>query len=209
MLTIAVAKGRIFEATIALLEQAGVGSQSLLLDSRKLILDDQEHQIRYLLAKPVDVPTYVTHGAADLGIVGKDVLHEANTDIHELVDLGFGYCQMVVAAPQGTVLSEVSQVATKYPRYARDFFRRQGRQIEIIDLHGSVELAPLIGLSDCIVDIVETGRTLKENGLVIIEKLAEISTRLVANRRSFQLKGEQIDDFVNRLHEATKRGSSH
>lgn len=199
MLTIAVAKGRIFESTIALLDQAGFGSMENMLASRRLILDDEEHGIRYLLSKPVDVPTYVQHGAADVGIVGKDVLYEAQADVHELLDLGFGKCKIAVAAPSTTELSAVQRVATKYPRYAREFFRTLGRQIDIIDLHGSVELAPLIGLSDCIVDIVETGRTLRENGLVVISQLADITTRLVANRRSFQLRGTEIDTLVARL----------
>lgn len=198
MLTIAVAKGRIFESTLQLLDKTGLGSREDMLSSRRLILDDKVHDIRYLLSKPVDVPTYVQQGAADVGIVGKDVLYEAQADVHELLDLQFGRCKIAVAGPIDMELSKVTRVATKYPRYAREYFRTLGRQIDIIPMHGSVELAPLIGLADCIVDIIETGRTLKENGLVVMAELAQITTRLVANRRSYQLRGSDIDALLIR-----------
>lgn len=198
-LTIALAKGRVLAPTVLALRRAGLYPPEDLEESRKLVVDDEREDIRYLLAKPVDVPTYVEHGAADMGIVGKDVLVESMADVHELLDLGIGRCRLVVAGRPETDLRGVRRVATKYPRFARAYFRELGLQIEVIDLHGSVELAPLIGLSDCIVDLVETGRTLAENGLTALGELAQISSRLVANRRSYQLLGAEIDRVARGL----------
>ncbi len=199
MLTIALAKGRILIDTAVKLRAGGLQLPTDLEDTRRLVIADEHLDIRYLLAKPVDVPTYVEHGVADLGIVGKDILYEKSADVHELLDLGFGACRLVVAGSAGTDLAQVTRVATKYPRYATEYFRQLGRQIEVISLQGSVELAPLIGLADCIVDLVETGRTLKENGLVVLSQVAEVSARLVANRRSYQLRAAEVDDVVTRL----------
>jgi len=199
MLTIALAKGRILDSTAQALANAGYPVPAELAESRRLILEDVSRDVRYLLAKPVDVPAYVEHGAADLGIVGKDVLYEKRADVHELLDLGFGVCRLVVAGWPHTDVAAVKRVATKYPRFTTDYFRRLGLQIEVIDLQGSVELAPLIGLADCIVDLVETGRTLAENGLAPLAELGTVSARLVANRRSYQLRASEVDAFVEAL----------
>ncbi len=208
MLTVALAKGRILDKTVEMLEAAGFSPEEDVLDTRRYIVFDRTGEIRYLLAKPVDVPTYVEHGAADIGFVGKDVLYEAQADVHELLDLGIGVCRLVVAGPADVQVANVRRVATKYHRYAHDFFRKHGRQIEVIDLHGSVELAPLTGLADCIVDIVETGQTLRENGLVVHAELGRVSTRVVANRRSYQLRAAEVDGFIDRLRNRVKEGVS-
>ncbi|KYP80175.1 ATP phosphoribosyltransferase [Ferroacidibacillus organovorans] len=207
MLTVALAKGRILEDTMQRLRSAGFSPPEELLDTRKLVLEDKKHPLRYLLAKPSDVPVYVEHGAADLGVVGKDVLYESQADVHELIDLQDGRCRIVVAGPSGLDVKRVTRVATKYPRYAQAYFRTLGRQIEIIPLSGSVELAPIIGLSDCIVDLVETGRTLKENGLIELVSLSAISTRLIANRRSYQVRGSEVDHVVSRIRDSLCEGS--
>lgn len=199
MLTIALCKGRILESTLRLLQSIGYRPSEDIMDSRRLIIADEQADVRYLLVKPVDVPTFVEYGAADIGLVGKDVLYEAEADLHELLDVGSGVCRLVVAGFAGTDLRQVRRVATKYPRFATDYFRRIGRQIEVIDLSGSVELAPLIGLADCIVDLVETGRTLADNGLTTLAELGTISTRLVANRRSYQLRAAEVDALVDSL----------
>ena len=199
MLTIAMAKGRIMQAAVALMERAGYLPPENLEKTRKLILSDEVNQIRYLLAKPVDVPTYVERGAADLGVVGKDVLLEANSDVHELLDLGVGRCRLSIAGPPDLNLNQVRKVGTKYLNYTRNYFLKRNQQVETIYLNGSVELAPLIGLADCIVDLVETGRTLEENGLVTWLDLEEISTRLIANRGSYQLRIQEVDLFTKRL----------
>lgn len=184
---------------VTLLERAGYLPPEDLVHTRRLILVDEDNQIRYLLAKPVDVPTYVEHGAADLGIVGKDVLLEAGADVHELLDLGIGRCRLAVAGAPERELANVRRVATKYPNYTRKYFLHRNQQVETIYLNGSVELAPLIGLADCIVDLVETGRTLAENGLVTWLDLEDISTRLIANRGSYQLRALEVDEFTQRL----------
>jgi ATP phosphoribosyltransferase len=199
MLTIAMAKGRIMQAAVALMERAGYLPPENLEKTRKLILSDEVNQIRYLLAKPVDVPTYVERGAADLGVVGKDVLLEANSDVHELLDLGVGRCRLSIAGPPDLNLNQVRRVGTKYLNYTRNYFLKRNQQVETIYLNGSVELAPLIGLADCIVDLVETGRTLEENGLITWLDLEEISTRLIANRGSYQLRIQEVDLFTKRL----------
>lgn len=206
MLTVALTKGRILGTTVEMLQAAGFSPDEDVFDTRKYIVPDRSGEIRYLLAKPVDVPTYVEHGAADIGFVGKDVLYEAQADVHELLDLGIGVCRMVVAGPADVDVASVRRVATKYHRYAHEYFRKHGRQIEVIDLHGSVELAPLTGLADCIVDIVETGQTLRENGLVVHAELARVSTRVVANRRSYQLRAVEVDDFIDRLRNRVREG---
>lgn len=208
MLTLALAKGRVLSSTLKLLSHAGFCPPDDVLSSRKLIFYDELKDIRYLLAKPVDVPTYVEHGAADLGFVGKDVLHEAQADVHELLDLQYGLCRIVAAGFSGTEVRHVHRVATKYPRFAKEYFGQLGQQIEIIDLNGSVELAPLIGLADCIVDLVETGQTLEENGLIALAELGHVSTRLVANRRSYQLRADEVDAVVRRLRRALGEGES-
>lgn len=197
-LTIALSKGRILAETTGILRRAGLDVPEDLDESRKLILPGRDRRLRFVLAKPVDVPTYVEYGAADLGIVGKDVLLEAGRDLYELLDLGIGRCRLCLCGLPDLVW-RTHRVASKYPRIAADYFRAQGKQVEVVYLNGSVELAPLVGLADAIVDLVETGRTLRENGLVIHREIAAISTRMVANRMSFRLKGEAIDQVYQAL----------
>lgn len=202
-LTIALSKGRIMQDTITMLQQAGIQVPADLEDSRKLILQSEDGLYRYILAKPVDVPTYVEYGVADVGFVGKDVLAEAERDLYELLDLGIGRCRLCVCGLPDATHTSVSRVASKYPRLATAHFRSKGQQVEVVFLNGSVELAPLIGLADLIVDLVETGRTLEENGLVVQEDILPVSTRLVANRMSFRLKSEQIDKLTASLRKTT------
>lgn len=204
-LTIALSKGRILGETLRLLREAGIEVPDEIDESRKLIIPTRDGAMRFILAKPVDVPTYVEYGAADLGIVGKDVLMEAGRDLYELLDLGIGRCRMCLCGLPDLVW-RTYRVASKYPRIASEYFRTQGRQVEIVHLNGSVELAPLVGLADAIVDLVETGRTLRENGLVIHEEIAPITTRVVANRMSFRLKGTMVDRLCEQLREVVKGG---
>ncbi|WP_090833372.1 MULTISPECIES: ATP phosphoribosyltransferase [unclassified Bacillus (in: firmicutes)] len=199
-LTIAMPKGRIFEEAADLLRKAGYDLPPEFDDSRKLIIDVEEEKLRFILAKPMDVPTYVEHGVADLGIAGKDVMLEEERDVYELLDLNISRCYLAVAGLPNTKMNEVApKVATKYPNVAAAFFREQGEQVEIIKLNGSIELAPLIGLSDRIVDIVSSGRTLRENGLVEYEHIVEITSRLIGNPVSYRLKDERIELMVDRL----------
>lgn len=198
-LTIAMPKGRIFEESLVFLQQAGLTVTSDLKDSRKLIIPVEDTQLEFILAKPTDVPTYVEYGVADVGVVGKDVLLEEERDVYELLDLQIGYCRMAVAGLPDWSPQEAPRVATKYPRIASRYFRQQGQQVEVIKLNGSVELAPLIGLADRIVDIVSTGQTLRENGLVELEHICEITTRLIANRASYRMKSEAVDDIANKF----------
>lgn len=199
-LTIAMPKGRIFEEAAELLRQSGYQLPPEFDDSRKLIIDVEEENLRFILAKPMDVPTYVEHGVADLGIAGKDVMLEEERDVYELLDLKISRCYLAVAGLPNTKMNDVApKVATKYPNVAAAFFREQGEQVEIIKLNGSIELAPIIGLSDRIVDIVSSGRTLKENGLVEYEHIVEITSRLIVNPVSYRLKDEQIGLMVERL----------
>jgi ATP phosphoribosyltransferase len=199
-LTIAMPKGRIFEEAAELLRTAGYTLPPEFDDSRKLIIDVAEENFRFILSKPMDVATYVEHGVADLGIAGKDVLLEEERDVYELLDLKISPCYLAVAGLPGTKMNDVApKVATKYPKVAEAFFREQGEQVEIIKLNGSIELAPLIGLSDRIVDIVSTGRTLKENGLVEFETITAITSRLIVNPVSYRMKDERISAMVNAL----------
>lgn len=200
-LTIALSKGRLTDQAIGLFEEIGIDCSELKEDTRKLILKDEKNKIKFFLAKPSDVPVYVEYGAADIGIVGKDTLLEEGRDLYEVLDLGFAKCRMCVAGPvelQGR-FDHVhhKRIATKYPRIAREYFERvKGESIEIIKLSGSVELAPLVGLSEVIVDLVESGRTLKENGLVVLEDIAEISARLVVNRVSMKMENVRIGAII-------------
>ena len=190
-LRIALAQGALFNETREALRAAGLATEALAEGGRRLLVPAGD--VEYVLARPGDVPTYVSHGAADLGVVGKDVLLETEAEVLELVDLGYGTCRFVVAAPQDSIDRSLDEyrhlgsleVATKYPRVAQRHFQQRGIQVEIIKLGGSVELAPQVGLSDWIVDLVSTGRTLKENHLAIIEEIATCTARLVANRASY------------------------
>ncbi|MDE3840099.1 ATP phosphoribosyltransferase [Bacillus methanolicus] len=200
LVTVAMPKGRIFEEAVELLRMAGYRLPPEFEDSRKLIIDVEEEQMRFILAKPMDVVTYVEHGVADLGIAGKDVMLEEERDVYELLDLKISHCYLAVAGLPNTKMNDVApKIATKYPNVAAAYFREQGEQVEIIKLNGSIELAPLIGLSDRIVDIVSTGRTLKENGLVEYERIVDITSRLVVNPVSYRMKDERISELVERL----------
>lgn len=203
-ITIALSKGRLTELSLGLLEGAGIDCTELKDNSRKLILSDEKNKIRFFLAKPSDVPVYVEYGAADIGIVGKDTLLEEGRDLYEVLNLGFAKCKMCVAGPsmlEGR-MDEVSitRVATKYPEIARKYFRHKRKEsVEIIKLSGSVELAPLVGLSEVIVDVVETGRTLKENGLVVLDTIADIGARMVVNRVSMKMESERIGKLIEAI----------
>jgi ATP phosphoribosyltransferase len=213
-LTIALSKGRLAELSIEMLEIMGVDCSEYKGASRKLIFTDESLGIKFFLVKPADVPTYVEYGAADVGIVGKDTLLEEGRHLYEVLNLGFAACKMVLAGPaelQGK-LDQLNnkRVATKYPRIARDYFEHKRREsIEVIKLNGSVELAPLVGLSEVIVDLVESGRTLKENGLVVLDTIAEISARMVVNRVSMKMKSEKINWLIDGLKKQLENGKQH
>lgn len=203
-LTMALSKGRLTELSVKLLEKAGIDCSELKQESRKLIFADEKNKIRFFLAKPADVPTYVEYGAADIGIVGKDTLLEEGRNLYEVLDLKFAACKMCVAGPkelEGKMDSlTITRVATKYPEIAMEYFRHKRREsVEVIKLNGSVELAPLVGLSEVIVDLVETGKTLKENGLVILDTIADISARLIVNRVSMKMERERINKLIGNL----------
>src|SRR5205085_12016307 len=209
MITIAIAKGRMQESALALLARAGIRLRDEAVNSRRLALIDESGQYRFIFAKPADVPVYVEHGIADCGVVGRDVLLELQPDLLLPLDLGIARCRIVVAATDAQVLTKVQgmiRVATKYAQIANAHFGARGIPVEIIQLSGSVELAPALGLADLIVDLVETGRTLRENGLTVVEQIAESSGRLVVNRASYQLKSEAITGLVQAL-EAALNGS--
>jgi ATP phosphoribosyltransferase len=204
-LTIAVPKGRVQKALSALLAKAGLEALDLDGDDRRLVRDSADGKMRFLLLKPDDVPTYVEFGAADIGISGRDVLLERRYDLYQPLDLGIGRCRMVVAAPIGHVaLPDVPRVATKYPRITAEHFAARGRQVEVIFVQGSVELAPLVGLADLIVDVVETGSTLRENRLEVIEEIVPISSVVVANRAAYKLRSSEIAPFIEALANASQ-----
>ncbi|TFE03880.1 ATP phosphoribosyltransferase [Jeotgalibacillus salarius] len=199
-LTIAMPKGRIFEEAVVMLKEAGYNLPPEFDDSRKLIIEVPEENLRFILAKPMDVPTYVEHGVADIGIAGKDVMLEEERHVYELLDLKISQCYLAVAGLPDTEMNEVApRIATKYPNVASSYFREQGEQVEIIKLNGSIEIAPIIGLTDRIVDIVSTGRTLKENGLVEYEHIVDITSRLIANPVSYRLMHDRISEMTDRL----------
>lgn len=194
MLHIALAKGRVADQVMVFLQEAGITFPEYSVDSRKLIFTDIENTIKVTLVKSPDVPVYVELGAADVGIVGKDVLLEDVYDVYEIYNLNVGKCRMAVAGIEGKSLPQGRRliVGTKYPRITKNYFNDLRRDVDIVKLNGSVELAPLVGLSDVIVDIVETGTTLKENGLEVITYFMDISTRMIANTASFKLKQKEI-----------------
>lgn len=202
-ITLALAKGRTIKGTIRLLHKAGYNFTDLQENSRKLVFFDSKQEVQLIFVKAVDVPTYVEKGAADLGIVGKDNILESAKDVYEMLDLKEGKCKFVIAGKESAVLNKNRLVvASKYPYIANSHFQKKGIQVETIKLNGSVELAPLIGMADVIVDIVETGRTLKENGLIVLEELDEISTRLITNKASFATKTTRIETFIRNLQQA-------
>ena len=198
MLNIALPKGRLGEKVYAMFEAAGFECPSIKENNRKLIFENPEKQVRYFWVKPSDVAIYVERGAADIGVAGKDILLEYEPDVYELLDLNLGKCRMAVAAPESFRDNEnrTLRVATKFTNIAANYYAGIGRQIDIIKLNGSIELAPILGLSDVIVDIVETGTTLKENDLAVRQTILPISARLIANKASFQFKGAQIEKLL-------------
>ena len=206
MLTVALCKGKLIEPTLELFGKAGYGAARPAADSRRLLIPCPEIGMTFLIVRPTDVPTYVEHGAADVGIVGKDVLLEQDNDVYEPLDLGFGACRIAVAAFRGQVardrLSSKIRVATKYPKITERYFNQRGVPVEIIKLYGSIELAPIVGLADRIVDLVETGNTLKAHGLVEIECIARSTARLIVNRASLKLKHEAIAELLKNLRSA-------
>jgi ATP phosphoribosyltransferase len=203
-LTIALPKGKLFGLSADLLAKVGYTAENLSEKSRKLIISNEKEKIRFIITKTADLPTYVEYGAADIGVIGKDVLLEESKDVYELLDLKFGYCRMMVAVPKALKREKLSdyahlRVATKFPHIAERFFHSQGIQVEFIKLNGSIELAPMVGLAELIVDIVETGRTLKENNLEEIAQIVPATARLIANRVSFKMKFDRINKLVEDL----------
>ena len=201
MITIALPKGRLGDKGYNLFASIGYDCSEIYDDNRKLVFENKENGVRYLLVKPSDVAVYVYHGAADIGIAGKDILDECGLSLYELLDLRLGKCSMCVAAPNEyrEDPSRPIRVATKFPNIAKKHYMSFNREIEIIKLNGSIEIAPLVGLSDVIVDIVETGTTLKENNLRVFEKFLPISARLIANRSSYTFKKDEIDSLCDSL----------
>ena len=210
MLTIAIAKGRLQHDALELFARAGVSVSKESLASRRLAVDDESGRFRFIFVKPADVPVYVEHGIADCGVVGRDVLLETGSDVLQPLDLKIGCCRVAVAAKKDSDGERrgVLHVATKYPRIAAAHFGARGVPVEIIELSGSVELAPVLGLADCIVDLVETGRTLAENGLVVVEDITESTGRLVVNRASYQLKSAAVGELIEALSLAVGEGSA-
>ena len=209
-LTIAIAKGRLQPVTLERLGRVGIRADESSLASRRLSVHDEEGRYRFIFVKPVDVPVYVEHGIADCGVVGRDVLLESEADLLQPLDLRLAPCRVVVASDRPELLSNgfgILRVATKYPRVAAEYFGARGIPVEIIELAGSVELAPVLGLSHCIVDLVETGRTLEENGLRAVEVVAECTARLVVNRASFQLKAGAVSRLIKALGESAEGGA--
>ena len=201
MLNIALPKGRLGEKVYAMFKAAGFPCPSIEEQNRKLIFENEEVGVRYFWVKPSDVAIYVERGAADIGVAGKDILLEYRPRVYELLDLDVGKCRMAVAAPKGfrDDPTRTLRVATKFSRIARDYYAAQGRDIDIIHLNGSIEIAPILGLSDVIVDIVETGTTLKENDLEVCETIVPISARLIANTSSFKFKNEAIQRLLTQM----------
>ena len=203
---IALPKGRLGEKAYAAFEAAGYACPSIKETNRKLIFENEETGVRYFWVKPSDVVIYVAHGAADIGVCGKDILLESTADVYELLDLGMGKCRMAVAAMKDfrDNPARTLRVATKFSNIARRYYDSKGRDIDIIHLNGSIEIAPILGLSDVIVDIVETGATLKENDLVPFETIVPISARLISNKASYQFKNKEITEIAARLGQQIK-----
>lgn len=207
-LTFALAKGRLADKTMELLESIGFTCDEMKEKSRKLVFTNEDLKLKFFLAKATDVPTYVEYGAADIGVVGKDTLLEEKKNLYEVLNLGFGKCRMVVAGPEEMKSKlesgqDLLRVATKYPNIASDYFYHKKQQtVEIIKLNGSVELAPIVGLAEVIVDIVETGSTLKENGLYVLEEICPLSARMVVNRVSMKMEYDRITELIEKAKKA-------
>ena len=206
-ITFALGKGRLANKTLALLEEIGISCEEMKdKDTRKLIFVNEELKLRFFLAKGPDVPTYVEYGAADIGVVGKDTILEENRKCYEVLDLGFGKCRMCVCGPESSAEllkhHEMIRVATKYPRIAKDYFYNKKHQtVDIIKLNGSIELAPIVGLSEVIVDIVETGSTLRDNGLKVLEEVCPLSARMIVNQVSMKMEAERISKLISAIKE--------
>ena len=203
-ISIALTKGRLEEETIKVLDKANFDPSELKDKGRKLVFKDKKEDIKYFLVKAADSITYVEHGVADLGVVGKDTILESDNNCYEVLDLGFGKCGFIVASlPENDIFKKVGHVkiGTKYPKVAKEYFKNKGMDVEVIKIEGSVELAPILGLCDGIVDIMETGTTLKENGLVVLDRICEISARLIVNKASFKMKQNEIWEFIDRIKE--------
>ena len=206
-LTFALAKGRLAKQTLGLLEQIGITCEEMKdPDTRKLLFVNEDLKVKFFLAKASDVPTYVEYGAADIGVVGKDTILEEGRNLYEVMDLNLGKCRMCVCGPASArellKRNEIIRVATKYPNIAKDYFHSQKNQtVEIVKLNGSVELAPIVGLSEVIVDIVETGTTLRENGLEVLEEICPLSARIVVNQVSLKMEHQRIRELLNNLNE--------
>lgn len=201
MLNVALPKGRLGDKVYELFASIGYDCSEIYADNRKLVFESEENNVRYLLVKPSDVAIYIARGAADIGVVGKDILDEGSFDVYELLDLKLGKCNMCVAAQNGYVedIDRPIRVATKFPNIAKRYYSSLNREIDIIKLNGSIEIAPILGLSDVIVDIVETGTTLKENNLSVFEKIMPISARLIANKSAYRFNSAVIDDITRQL----------
>lgn len=210
-LTIALPKGKLFTPSAEILAKIGYTAEGLSEKSRKLVITNEEKKIKFIITKTVDLPTYVEYGAADIGIIGKDILLEENKDVYELLDLKYGLCRLMVAVPESLLQEKLSdyahmRVATKFPRVAENFFNGKGIQMEFIKLNGSIELGPMVGLAEIIVDIVETGRTLKENNLIEIAQITNATARFIANRVSFKMKFDRINQMVEDLRAIVESG---
>ena len=207
MLNIALPKGRLGDQVYKMLSSIGYECAAIYEDNRKLVFESPENGVRYLLVKPSDVAIYVEHGAADVGIVGKDILLDSKPDVYELLDLNIGKCRLAVAGPNNYIedRDNVLRVATKFATVAKEYYSSINREIEIIKLNGSIELAPILGLSDVIVDIVESGKTLKENNLKVLTTIVPVSARFIANRSSYLFKSEAIQKMMTGLQEVLSR----
>lgn len=211
-LTIALTKGRLAKKTLELLEQVGITCEEMKdKNTRKLIFVNEELKLKFFLAKGPDVPTYVEYGAADIGVVGRDTIMEEGRNLYEVMDLGFGKCRMCICGPESAkeLLEHhhLIRVATKYPNIAKDYFyNRKHQTVEIIKLNGSIELAPIVGLAEVICDIVETGSTLKENGLSVLEEVCPLSARMVVNQVSMKMESERISELIQKLKKVIREG---
>lgn len=208
MISIALTKGRIEKEAVKILEESGLGIDELKDKGRRLVFNDTKEEIKYFLVKASDTVTYVEHGVADLAIVGKDTLLEKGDNYYEVLDLGIGKCKFIVATlPNINIFNRIGhiKIGTKYPNVAKRYFESKGMDVEIIKIEGSVELAPILGISEGIVDIMETGTTLKENGLVIVDEICNISARLIVNKSSFKLKRNEINNIINRISNTFKK----
>ena len=201
-ISIALTKGRLEKETVKLLDKAGYGTEELKNKGRKLVFKDTKEDIKYFLVKAADSITYVEHGVADVGVVGKDTLMESDNNYYEVLDLGIGKCKFILASlPEKDIFKKIGhiKIGTKYPTVAREYFKKKNMDVEIIKIEGSVELAPILGLCDAIVDIMETGTTLRENGLIVFDTICDISARVIVNKASFKMKSEKIQTLINRI----------